>query len=202
MIPVGILVLLLLPATTLLIVQMWQAGNIAQMLAIRTMVVTGKTGQQLVWTSPPMLNLGTVRIVFTTRGCAYTAHRGYAYISAYCSAISIQTSLCEGQDSAILTAPPGFIHYSWTNGDTTQTIRVPSMEGATIQCTLTAVNGCTVTISNTLHYTQIQTGFTENLNCAQRPSSFEDTTWVSQNQVTAWRWFLETLLQGHQIHRI
>jgi uncharacterized protein (TIGR02145 family) len=134
-------------------------------------------------------NLGTVRIVFTTRGCSHQVHRGYAYISAYCSAISIQTSLCEGQDSAILTAPPGFQHYAWSNGDTTQSITVPSVEGATIQCTLTAVNGCSVTILNTLHYTQIHTGFTATLNCAQRPSSFFDTTWVSQNQVTAWRWF-------------
>jgi uncharacterized protein (TIGR02145 family) len=137
----------------------------------------------------PYANLGKVSIVFTTRGCSFTAHRGYAYISAYCSAIAIQTALCEGQDSAILTAPPGFEHYAWTNGDTTQSITVPSVEGAIIECTLTAVNGCAVTISNTLHYTQIHTGFTQNMNCAQRPSAFNDTTWVSQNQVTAWRWF-------------
>ena len=134
-------------------------------------------------------SLGTVRIVFTTRGCCYNAHRGYAYISAYCSSISIQTSLCEGQDSAVLTAPPGFQHYLWSNGDTTQEIHVPAVEGAVIQCTLTAINNCSVTITNTLHYTQIHTGFTQMPNCAQRPSSFADTTWVSQNDVTAWRWF-------------
>ena len=141
-------------------------------------------------------SLGTVRIVFTTRGCSFTAHRGYAYISAYCSAISIQTSLCEGQDSAILTAPPGFEHYAWSNGDTTQSITVPSVEGATIECTLTAVNGCSVTILNTLHYTQIHTGFTATMNCAQRASHFFDTTWVSQNQVIAWRWFFGNPASG------
>ena len=100
-------------------------------------------------------------------------------LSSYCSQLEIQTALCEGQDSAVLTAPPGFSYY-WTaitgdpsvNGDTTASITVPSVEGATYKCTLTALNGCTVDIINTLHYTQIHTGFTQTLNCAQRPSSF------------------------------
>ena len=166
------------------------------------------------WTTVGMnlssfVGLGTVRIVFTTRGCSYTAHRGYAYISAFCNSLVIQTSLCEGQDSAILTAPPGFSYY-WTaitgdpivNGDTTASITVPSMEGATYQCTLTAVNGCTVTIINTLHYTQIHTGFTTTMNCAQRPSSFSTLPGSVKIKLLPGVGFLETLLQEHQIHRI
>jgi uncharacterized protein (TIGR02145 family) len=138
----------------------------------------------------------TIYIQFKVRPCSYDTHFGYAYISTYCSQLEIQTSLCEGQDSAVLTAPPGFSYY-WTaitgdhtiDGDTTASITVPSMEGASYQCKLTAVNGCWVDVINILHYTQIHTGFTATMNCAQRASHFFDTTWVSQNQVTAWRWF-------------
>ena len=138
----------------------------------------------------------TIYVLFKVRPCSYDTHFGYAYISTYCSQLEIQTSLCEGQDSAVLTAPPGFSYY-WTaitgnhniDGDTTASITVPSQEGATYQCKLTAVNGCWVDVINTLHYTQIHTGYTETMFCAERPSSFVDTTWVSQNQVTAWRWF-------------
>lgn len=144
----------------------------------------------------PYVGLDSVIIVFTTHGCSFTAHRGYAYISAYCSSLTIQTSLCEGQDSAILTAPPGF-KYLWNaitgdhsiDGDTVSSIKVPSQEGATYNCHLTAVNNCAVDVVNTLHYTQIHTGFSQNMNCSQRPTSFTDTTWVSQNNVFAWRWF-------------
>jgi len=138
----------------------------------------------------------TIYIVFKVRPCSWDTHFGYAYISAYCNQLEIQTALCEGQDSAVLTAPPGFSYY-WLaitgdpsiNGATTASITVPAVEGAVYQCTLTALNGCTVTITNTLYYTQIHTGYTQNLDCAQRLSKFTDTSWVSQNDVIAWRWF-------------
>ena len=98
----------------------------------------------------------TIFIVFKVRPCTYNTHFGYAYISSYCNQLEIQTALCEGQDSAVLTAPPGFLYY-WiaitgdpsVNGDTTASITVPSVEGATYKCTLTAVNGCSVEIINT-----------------------------------------------------
>ena len=136
----------------------------------------------------------TIYITFKVRPCTYNTHFGYAYISASCGFLELETALCEGQDSAVLTAPPGF-SYLWTTivglptGDTTASITVPSAEGSIYECTLTAANGCEVVISNELHYTQIEAGFTEELNCAGRPSQFHDTTWVSQNEVVAWRWF-------------
>ena len=120
----------------------------------------------------------TIYILFKARPCSYDTHFGYAYISTYCSQLEIQTSLCEGQDSAVLTAPPGFSYY-WTaitgdpsiNGDTTASITVPSMEGATYQCTLTAINGCSVDVLNVLHYTQIHTGFTATITAGRKGSA-------------------------------
>ena len=74
----------------------------------------------------------TVYIIFKVRPCTYNTHFGYAYISSYCSQLEIQTALCEGQDSAVLTASSGFSYY-WTaliggdpsiNNDTTASITV------------------------------------------------------------------------------
>lgn len=139
----------------------------------------------------------TLTILFTTRDCNQGGHFGYAYISAYCSYLQLVTAMCEGDTSATLTGPPGF-GYLWSttngdttvNGDTTSTIVVPHpTSGSTYNCLLTALNGCQVTINTTLTYTQIHAGFTEIPNCAGRPTSFVDTSWVSQNEVTAWRWF-------------
>ncbi|HNW77193.1 MAG TPA: FISUMP domain-containing protein [Bacteroidales bacterium] len=135
----------------------------------------------------------TVNILFKVRGCYYDTHFGYAYISAYCGYLVLQTALCEGQDSAVLTAPPGF-SYVWFNGaglqlDTVQSITVPAEQGALYSCKLTAVNGCQVTISVNLSYTIIHTGFTYGSACAGIPVQFNDTTWVSQNYVEEWKWY-------------
>ena len=134
-------------------------------------------------------SLGTVRIVFTSRGCSHTAHRGYAYISAYCSALLIQTALCQGDTSATLTAPPGFAHYLWSTGDTTQSITILNpVTNSSYSVLLTAVNGCTVTLTNTLTYTIITTDFTNGPSCQNQPTQFTDLSIVSQNSVVNWKW--------------
>jgi uncharacterized protein (TIGR02145 family) len=130
----------------------------------------------------------TIQVVFTTHGCAATAHRGYAYISAYCNFLQIHTSLCQGDSTAMLIAPPGFT-YLWSNNATTDTIIVPHpVTGQTYSCTLTALNGCQVTITDTLTYTVIHSNFTHGTGCATLPMQFNDSSYVNQNAVTGWTW--------------
>jgi hypothetical protein len=139
------------------------------------------------------LNLGnwigqTVTIVFTTHGCAFTAHRGYAYISAYCNYLQVHTAMCEGDTSATLTAPPGF-GYHWSTGDTTASITVPHpVTGDAYSCVLTAVNGCQVTITDTLTYTEIHANFTHGSACTNIATQFNDSSYVNQNSVVNWKW--------------
>lgn len=137
-----------------------------------------------------------IYIKFKVRGCWYNTHFGYAYISAYCGYLELQTALCEGDTSATLTAPPGF-SYEWNtvngdtsiNGDTTQSIVVPNpVTGSTYTCELTAINGCQVTITTVLTYTVIHTNFTFGSACADLPTQFNDSSWVSQNSVINWKW--------------
>ena len=138
----------------------------------------------------------SIFVKFKVRGCVYETHFGYAYISAYCSYLMMHTALCEGDSSAVLTAPPGF-SYLWNtitgdtsvNGDTTASIIVPHpVTGTVYSCTLTAANGCVVTISQELTYTVIHSNFTFTSSCAGLPIQFTDSSYVNQNNVTAWKW--------------
>jgi uncharacterized protein (TIGR02145 family) len=129
-----------------------------------------------------------VSIVFISKDCSKKQHFGYAYLSAFCSYIRIQTSMCEGDTSATLIGPPGF-RYLWSTGDTTDTIVVPHpVVGASYSCILTAVNGCQVTIYDTLTYTHIHANFTHGPGCATIPMQFNDSSYVNQNSVAGWNW--------------
>jgi uncharacterized protein (TIGR02145 family) len=130
-----------------------------------------------------------ISIEFTSRDCSPGGHYGYAYVSAYCSYITIQTAMCEGDTSATLTAPPGFAHYLWSSGDTVAQIIVPHpTTGQTYTCLLTAVNGCQTTVSMTLTYTVIHSNFYHGGSCAGLPTQFYDSSYVNQNFVTGWKW--------------
>ena len=137
----------------------------------------------------PFQTLGSVKIVFTTRGCYATQHRGYAYISTYCSSLLIQTALCQGATQATLTAPPGFATYLWSTGETTPSITIlnPS-DGLTFWCDVTSNNGCTAHITNVLHYTAIIAEFNSGTACANQPTLFTDQSTINQNQIVAWDW--------------
>ena len=130
----------------------------------------------------------TVTIDFRARGCTYNTHFGYAYVSAFCSYLAVRTALCQGDSSAMLIAPPGF-RYQWSNSDTTDTIVVPHpITGQIYSCTLTALNGCQVTISDTLTYTVITTNFYHGPACSGINTQFYDSSYVNQNAVTGWIW--------------
>lgn len=130
-----------------------------------------------------------VTVVFIARDCSLGGHYGYAYVSAYCNYLQVHTSMCEGDTSATLTAPPGFT-YLWSTGDTTSSIVVPHpTTGSSYNCTLTAYNGCKVTITDTLTYTVIHANFHASGNgCYTGAVQFTDSSYVSQNSVENWRW--------------
>lgn len=132
-----------------------------------------------------------VTIVFTSKDCSPGGHYGYAYISAYCNYLQVVTAMCQGDSSATLTAPPGF-SYLWSTGDTIQSIVVPHpVTGSTYNCLLTAMNGCQVTISVTLTYTAIHSNFTHGSGCGGYSIQFNDSSWVSQNEVVNWKRYMQ-----------
>ncbi len=130
----------------------------------------------------------TVYIRFKVQGCVYQTHYGYAYVSAFCSKMSIDLAGCEGSGSVTMTGPPGFAGYEWTGpGPTgpivgtsqicTVTAAQGAVTGATFYLKLTAVNGCVLEkVMQTVAFTSVAAGFSSVINCVGNVSSFTDTS--------------------------
>jgi gliding motility-associated-like protein len=56
----------------------------------------------------------TIKIYFETRDCSQGGHYGYAYMVGECRPMAIGVMYCDGQDTAYLSAPDGFVKYKWT----------------------------------------------------------------------------------------
>ncbi|HNY01603.1 MAG TPA: PKD domain-containing protein, partial [Bacteroidales bacterium] len=145
----------------------------------------------------PFESLGQIQIVFTTRGCALQIHRGYAYLSTYCSPLDIQISMCTGSTQAILTAPPGFAEYAWRGPGltgppvgTTQSITISDPQAnEKYYVNLTAANGCVVNdLSQEILATVVDADFTWVPHCAGEATTFQDISTVNQNDIVYWHW--------------
>jgi len=91
----------------------------------------------------------TITIEFTTYDCAQGAHYGYAYITCHCGALQLSQQ-CMGS-SSLLTAPTGFASYSWSSGGTGQTTTINNpVNGTIVYCTVTSLQGCSLTLNTTL----------------------------------------------------
>jgi gliding motility-associated-like protein len=89
----------------------------------------------------------SVTVRFTAADCTLGGHFGYAYIDGTCLPLSLTASanVCQG-NNVTLSAPTGSAAYYWSpGGQTTQVITVNT--SGTYSCTLTSVQGCSVTLS-------------------------------------------------------
>jgi gliding motility-associated-like protein len=73
----------------------------------------------------------TLTIVVTAHGCTRMRHFGYAYFDAECLKSEVkQVADCPDENGFItLAAPEGFGKYTWSNGGTTQQIKVKASPG-------------------------------------------------------------------------
>ncbi len=130
----------------------------------------------------------TVTISFTTRDCEETGHFGYAYLCTSCAKLQLTVGFCMANNLVTATAPPGF-SYLWSTGDTTQSITVVNPVPGTVEsCTLTAVNGCQVTIEATIQPTVLSSDFSFEPRCAEVPVPFSDKSTINQNTIDGWVW--------------
>ena len=111
-----------------------------------------------------------------------------------------------------MTGPAGFTTYQWQGpycplcgsnppiymgNPVTITAAQGAITGNTFHLTLTALNGCQVqNVVQVIAFTTVHAGFTQVMSCAQRASQFTDTSRVSQNSITSWRWFFGDLPSG------
>jgi hypothetical protein len=113
----------------------------------------------------------TVKIYFETRDCTQGGHFGYAYIVAECRPLMIDLVYCQGQNTARLHAPDGFVYYKWTRssqpswtvagqGKQFQNFSVYNLvEGEEFTCEVTSELGCSDTLRAVVARTIINTDF-------------------------------------------
>ena len=131
----------------------------------------------------------TVTIEFSTGDCSLGGHFGYAYVDCYCSPLQILTDFCSGSNSTTLTAPVGFAAYLWNTGETTQSITVQNaVVGTQYQCTMTAVTGCTVTLTSILAPTVIASSYGQVGLCQNSAHFYDSSVVVTGTPINQWLW--------------
>ncbi|WP_221391337.1 gliding motility-associated C-terminal domain-containing protein [Dyadobacter sp. NIV53] len=97
----------------------------------------------------------SINIVVTAHGCTRMRHFGYAYFDAEClkSEIKIASSCPDSDGNLTLMAPEGFGQYAWSNGETTQNIKVKAALGAQYSVQLVPLGSLDVTCALKLDYT-------------------------------------------------
>jgi len=147
-------------------------------------------------------------VVFTTHGCAFTAHTAYAYISVVCSQMTVVLSGCSGASTVTLTGPPGFAEYEWygpicgtcsptivCSGPDPNCTIINANEGDIYRLNMVSFNGCEVNNTfTTIAFTIVIPSFSSNVNCVGNQSTFTDlSTSTNPNQpIVSRKWQFET----------
>lgn len=101
----------------------------------------------------------SVTIEFSTGDCTQSGHWGYAYIDATCSASKISAAYCPSDPQITLTAPAGYVGYTWKDNQTgqfigyTQSVVINNPKiGDQYTVYLTNLAGCPTTLVTTLDF--------------------------------------------------
>lgn len=148
--------------------------------------------------------LGTqVTIDFSVGDCQIGGHFGYAYLDCSYAPLTIITNFCPGSTVATLSAPEGFANYQWSTGETTReiTINNPTI-GTTYSCTITAVTGCTASITTVMTPTILDAEFNVINNC-QNVAEFGNLSQaVTGPPIVNWLWIFgdgDTVSVNHNL---
>lgn len=128
-----------------------------------------------------------VTIELRTGDCDLGAHYGYAYVVAECRPMKLSVSYCFGSNTAVLTAPPGFASYIWSDGTVGPTTSVLNpTPGQLLTCTLISVSGCNAQLVAELNQTVITPDFADTVVCHN--ASFMDSSTVIFGINDQWDW--------------
>lgn len=143
----------------------------------------------------------TITAQFQTGDCSQSGHFGYAYIDANVGPLRISGNFCPGDPQATLTAPPGFLSYLWSTGQTAQTIVVNNpTEGDTITVVCTPFQGganCTTTLFYAFERSpDVDVDFTFSAPCGNEMVHFIDASTINGGDVDEWTWWVNGVYAG------
>jgi len=143
-----------------------------------------------------------ITIEFIATDCQPRGHLGYAYIDASCSPLEVTTTkhfICEGQETATLTAPPGAKSYLWSPGNqTSQTITVSQAGNYTVKVTpdvLTGAAACAVDLPIFVDGSKVTADFTADplVLCAKESIDVTESSSITcftpgNDNIVDWKW--------------
>ncbi len=131
----------------------------------------------------------TITITFSTGDCGYGGHFGYAYIDCMCYPFNVVAEYCPGGLFANLSAPPGFVSYLWSTGQTTPSITINNATvGDTVAVTMTSITGCQVTLNTVLKASIVASSFILSDSCFNSTQFIDASYIVTGSPIAAWYW--------------
>lgn len=146
----------------------------------------------------------TITLDIATGDCSLGGHWGYAYVSANCSSLNLSALYCQNgaNNTATLSAPPGFSSYVWSNAAngqqlaTGQTAQVNINNVDTVNCSITSVNGCIATLATAVLPAEVIGNIVDSNVCAGNAtllfnatsftnSAFDSAYWASSDGYTS-----------------
>lgn len=131
-----------------------------------------------------------VKIEYTTYDCSLGEHFGYAYISAECMPMEIKVQFCEYSTHVVLTAPEGYLSYTWMPVQiTSRIISIPVPEpGMDFTCIMEShVPGCPVVLHASIDRVEISPDFSFQAG-NQCNMIFTDQSLIENDVITSWLW--------------
>lgn len=106
-----------------------------------------------------------ITITFQSADCSLGAHFGYAYIDAGCGVLQPVNSFCQGDTTALISAPEGFSSYQWYGpdspdsllaGETNDTLVIHNpVVGSTYYLEMISAAGCITSLQTNLQHTTL-----------------------------------------------
>ena len=141
-----------------------------------------------------------INIEFTSADCTLGGHFGYGYVDMNCGNYAIIAANCNNAPTTPLTAPPGFMNYTWYNDNyssvlgSTQTIVVPTPTSGnpTYHVVLTPYPGygCIDTLSTEIRFSTLTVDATPNtvVNLCNTASVQLNTTQIGSAPPFTYAW--------------
>ncbi len=130
-----------------------------------------------------------IQLEFTTRDCALSGHFGYAYLNFSCfPQPKLKLETCISDSIFLISAPPHFQNYLWSNGDTTQMAEFNLNQSNFVQVQLTSLVGCVTTIDTILSKIIVSANFTNSLFCDNDSTFFTDLSTSTAGAINKWQW--------------
>ncbi|MDP4843589.1 MAG: PKD domain-containing protein [Salibacteraceae bacterium] len=131
----------------------------------------------------------TLTIEVGNRDCVYGSHFSYAYFSFACGAFEADYNFCLKENDVMVSAPPGYKFYNWSNNSGQQTATFQNAQlGDSVFCTLTSDGGCLSYLAEELTATDVTADFSVVFDTSLIAAVFSNSSSVFNANIQNYLW--------------